>query len=422
MSALPKLQQHRATPNGAPSADRPRRWRTRDVLVAVAVAVLVAALGGGLVGRATKRTNASRPSPSPTWTAMPRAPIAGRIGEGVVWTGKEMIVWGGVARATSAKTVADGAAYDPAARAWRTLPAAPVGTGVAVGGTGAWTGEEAVFWAGNSPDGPAVAAAYAPHGNRWRRLPAGPLGPRELYAATWTARELLIVGGARGDTFATPVAAALDPRTSAWRVLHGFDRFRGLLPNGAVWNGSEAFITGTLALCPEQGSACSRRRPVLLAYKPATGVVRELALPHYSADFGADTASSLTPVGATANTVVFSAAVPGSVRMILYGAATGTWQKGVNAPCFIPPAYTQAAWLGDRFVAACGADGLQVYPVATGRWTWRNVIPGPSPLNSREGSAIVWTGRQLIAWSGTVYRRLNPTPADGAVLSLGGGR
>jgi len=46
------------------------------------------------------------------------------------------------------------------------------------------------------------------------------------------------------------------------------------------------------------------------------------------------------------------------------------------------------------------------------------IIPGPSPLNSREGSAIVWTGTELIAWSGTVYERFNPTPADGASLTL----
>jgi len=44
----------------------------------------------------------------------------------------------------------------------------------------------------------------------------------------------------------------------------------------------------------------------------------------------------------------------------------------------------------------------------------------PSPLNSREGSAIVWTGSELIAWSDTVYERFNPTPADGALLTLPG--
>jgi hypothetical protein len=67
-------------------------------------------------------------------------------------------------------------------------------------------------------------------------------------------------------------------------------------------------------------------------------------------------------------------------------------------------------------VAADGSSGLQIYDLDTD--TWQTITPGPSPLNSREGSAIVWTGADLIAWSGTVYERFNPTPADGASLTL----
>lgn len=388
------------------------RWRTRHVVVAVVVVALAAGLAGVVIGRATKTATAPDTGLSPSWQALPQAPIAGRVYEGVVWTGTEMIVWGGGERS-------DGAAYNPATRSWRRIAPLPPGARPFSAGAAVWTGETAVAWSGNALEGPAVGAVYDPRTDSWRGLPAGPLGPREGYASVWTGKELLIIGGTHGDALATPVAAAVDPRTGTWRLLPALDHltlFGG--PNGAVWDGHEALVIGNLSLCPERGSACDKRRPIFVAYDPATDAVRELKLPAYSADFGADTASSLTPIAWTGTDVVFSAAVPASVRVVRYNPTTGVWKKGTHAPCYIPLQYTQTAWLGDRYVAACGEDGLQVYSLATDTWTWRTITPGPSPLNSRESSAIVWTGTDLIAWSGSVDRRFNPNPTPGGGASL----
>jgi hypothetical protein len=106
--------------------------------------------------------------------------------------------------------------------------------------------------------------------------------------------------------------------------------------------------------------------------------------------------------------------------IVRYDPTTGSWsKKGAFAPFPVPVgAYTQTAWLGDRYVAADGSSGLQIYDLDTDNW--ETITPGPSPLNSRAGSAIVWTGSELIAWSGTVYERFNPTPADGTSLTLPG--
>ncbi|MGZ4363012.1 MAG: hypothetical protein ACXVFF_12150 [Gaiellaceae bacterium] len=379
---------------------------------------LLAAVAGVFFGRATK--TGKEAGLSPAWQSLPKAPIAGRIGAGVVWTGKKMIVWGGYARSENAGQAADGAAYDPATRTWRTIAPSPAGVQGDGGAGVVWTGDAMVVWASSSPDGPVGAAVYNPRTNTWRRLPAGPLGIREGYASVWTGKELLVIGGYRGDGEATPIAAAVNPRPGVWRLLPAFDHvtfFGG--PNGAVWNGHEAFVAGNLSLCPERGSACDKTRPILVAYNPATDTVREIKLPAYSTDFGADTAASLKPIGWTGTDVVFSTTVTGSVRIVRYNPTTGVWTKGTYAPCYIPfNGYTQTAWIGDRYVAACGGDGLQIYSLVTDSWTWRTITPGPSPLNSREGSAIVWTGTQLIAWSGTVYKPFNPTPNDGASLTL----
>src|SRR2546427_4152527 len=67
--------------------------------------------------------SAGSPSPTgppPHWVRIAEAPIAGRVSEGVVWTGSELIVWGGVTRgAGGAEQAGDGASYDPATHSWR---------------------------------------------------------------------------------------------------------------------------------------------------------------------------------------------------------------------------------------------------------------------------------------------------------------
>jgi hypothetical protein len=91
------------------------------------------------------------------------------------------------------------------------------------------------------------------------------------------------------------------------------------------------------------------------------------------------------------------------------------WRLSQPGPCTVIDDFTQTAWLGRRrFVAPCGADGLQVFRVGSG---WQIIKPGPSPLNSLGYGAVVWTGRELIAWSGGP-RRGEP-PNRGASLVLG---
>jgi hypothetical protein len=122
---------------------------------------------------------------SPLWRALPRAPIPGRLDASTVWTGREMIVWGGVNRPTRGSPAprSDGAAYNPATRKWRKIAKAPSGILGGGGPAAAWNSRRMVVYVGNSPDGPAGSAVYDPRTNTWRRLPKGPLGAREQYAS-----------------------------------------------------------------------------------------------------------------------------------------------------------------------------------------------------------------------------------------------
>ena len=110
---------------------RQRRQRALTIgsplLAAAAVTAVIAAsvaLGGG-GERIARPTGPGMPLAVPGsagWTRLPRAPIAPRSEYAAVWTGKEMIVWGGYSGNTQ---YGDGAAYDPATRTWTKLAAGP---------------------------------------------------------------------------------------------------------------------------------------------------------------------------------------------------------------------------------------------------------------------------------------------------------
>ena len=89
----------------------------------------------------------------------------------VVWTGRELIGWGG---GCCGDAFSDGVAYNPSANRWRNLPRSPLAGSQSP--LGAWAGRELFVFVGNlDPDGKpwparlARAAAYNPATNTWRR-------------------------------------------------------------------------------------------------------------------------------------------------------------------------------------------------------------------------------------------------------------
>ena len=122
-----------------------------------------------------------------------------------------------------APAVFDGAAYDPVTDGWRMIAASPVPAGGAptqVIPQGVWTGSELVVWGGW---GDPIAAAYDPATDTWRDLPPGPLSAREAHAvAVWDGR-VAVLGGREplgpGELEARLDGAVLDPATGQWTSL-----------------------------------------------------------------------------------------------------------------------------------------------------------------------------------------------------------
>lgn len=96
-------------------------------------------------------------------------PLSPRGGHSVVWSGSEMIVWGGWGDELGGVKHADGAAYDLATRQWRTVAAGPLEG--RRNHAAAWTGSEMLVVGG---DGRTDGAAYDPIADSWRRLPPAP--------------------------------------------------------------------------------------------------------------------------------------------------------------------------------------------------------------------------------------------------------
>ena len=119
--------------------------------------------------------------------------------------------------------VFDGAAYSPATDTWRTIADGPVPAGGAptqVIPQGVWTGTELVVWGGW---GLPIAAAYDPVSDSWRDLPPGPLADREQHAVVaWDGR-VAVLGGRQplgpGELQPRLDGAVLDPRTGEWSSL-----------------------------------------------------------------------------------------------------------------------------------------------------------------------------------------------------------
>lgn len=161
------------------------------------------------------------------WSTLPPAPIPPRQGASTIWTGSELIIWGGESGPNGDVLHDDGAAYNPTTGTWRVLPSSPLSA--RVGQSAIWTGTEMIVWGGYDVVSAthfhvtADGAAYDPGTNQWQRLPAAPLSPRTYAFAVWTGNELIVLGGQPAVLTDTvrgyPDGAAYNPATERWQPL-----------------------------------------------------------------------------------------------------------------------------------------------------------------------------------------------------------
>ena len=195
-------------------------WPAAGIAVVVLGRVgVVAAVGLGGSGDDDGRTQTS-PTATTTTVAGPapgaslpmsEAPIEPRLEPTTVWTGSELIVWGGWAcdeTGCGDRRVVDGARYDPAADRWRPMAALPAAFGLDESWASAvavWTGTEVVAL---PAEGPVVA--YDPGADRWRIVSVG--ADVDPWRARWSGSEVVVLE-------VSGRLEALDPVTGTWRTL-----------------------------------------------------------------------------------------------------------------------------------------------------------------------------------------------------------
>jgi len=177
-----------------------------------------------------------------TWTplASVNQPSA-RIDETAVWTGSEMIVWGGRS-GYGGTAYGDGARYDPATDTWWPISAAGAPS-ARYGHSAVWTGTEMVVWGGAGSSGfSADGARYNPFTDTWVPVTsAGAPSARYGHAAVWTGSRMVVWGDENGST---NTGGLYDPSTDGWTSTDALCAPAGRKGIAPVWTGAGMIVWG----------------------------------------------------------------------------------------------------------------------------------------------------------------------------------
>jgi N-acetylneuraminic acid mutarotase len=163
-----------------------------------------------------------------------------------------MFIWGGF---NSKQALDDGKLYDPVEDSWRSVSAE--GALEARGRTATvWTGKEVIIWGGCSRDEKRYfqdGARYNPATDTWRTISkVGPPKGRVHMITVWTGREMLVWGGVNdanvsgtGDRSRYLGSGAFyDPETDSWTPTPSANAPSPRLISAAIWSGDAVLIFG----------------------------------------------------------------------------------------------------------------------------------------------------------------------------------
>lgn len=387
-----------------------RRRRPSAGRLAVAAAALVVVGAVAMVAVALNGGEQNGDVGSGGELILPDAPIKARHGHSAVWTGTEMIVFGGyndddgddnTNETGPPARPGDAAAYDPATRSWRRIADLP--EGVRGGSLAVWTGTEvvAIYISGGDeipvPAGTPFGAVYNPATDQWRLIEPPGFGVLDYLPGegrvTWTGDRVLVAGLMEtfGDGHSPDQvgAATYDPATGAWeRLPDGPVPFDDV--GTAVWTGTELVYVGP----GPGGLAAVALDPVAKSWR---------ALPPSPLERRAN------PLVAWSGSEVIVAGGmwqtgPESFSMFADAAAldpaTGQWSRLPDAPA--------DTFAGDT-IGAAGGNGVAgqvvtwaswspayrmlLFDAADRTWTW-----GPGMIRGSE--SVVSTGTEVIVWGG----------------------
>jgi len=327
-----------------------------------------------------------------SWTATSttNAPT-GRDFHTAVWTGSEMIVWGGCAGHPCDMPLNTGGRYNPSTDSWTATTTTNAPTGRS-SHTAVWTGSDMIVWGGTEDT---TGGRYNPSTNSWTATSTtnAPSG-RFSHTAVWTGSDMIVWGGF-GHTDLRNDGGRYSPSTDSWIATNTINApFRREF-HTAVWTGTEMIVWGGLGPYPHIFNTGGR-------YNPST-------------DSWTATTTNNAPTGREEHTAVWTGG-----EMIVWGGyfgcgtgcvlntggrynpSTDSWTA--TSTTSAPDARFQhtAAWSGSEMIVWGGGD-LGVSASNTGgnynpgpdSWTATSITNAPS---ARWQHTAVWTGSEMIVW------------------------
>jgi len=358
-----------------------------------------------------------------SWTATSttNAPSP-RLGHTAVWTGSEMIVWGG--DDILGNYLNTGGRYTPSTDSWTATSTLNAASGRAHQ-SAIWTGTEMIVWGGyNSVDlNLNTGGRYNPTTNNWIATSTGnaPSG-RSGHKAVWTGSEMIVWGG--GDRILVRTGGRYDPSTDRWvnTSTNGAPPARS--GHTAIWTGSEMIVWGG------QGNIHDLRTGG--RYIPTT-----------------DSWTATSTVNSPERREIHTAVWTGTEMIVWGGLGAGLDRTGgrynPTSDSWIATTTTgapdgrhshTAVWTGSEMIVWGGWDGSYSniggkYDPVLDSWTSTSTTNVP---DGRLGHKAVWTGSDMIVWGG--YDGVNwfntggrycaqtgsPTPTPGPIQLRGQGR
>ncbi len=339
-----------------------------------------------------------------TWTPT-SGPPDGRVGHTAVWTGTEMIVWGGYRYPFP--TFNTGGRYNPITDNWTMTSTtnAPAGR---YGHTAVWTGSEMIVWGGIAGTGAVRSGGrYNPGTDSWTATgTTNAPSARSGHTAVWTGSEMIVWGGS-GNSNDLNTGGRYNPGTNSWTATSTSNAPDARNSHTAVWTGSEMIVWGGVGGFSYLNTGGK--------YNPVTG--------SWTA-----TSTSNAPTERYGHTAIWS-----STAMIIWGGNNGgsSFKSGAkyfpssniwvattmsNAPQ--PRSYHTAVWTGHEMIVWGGFGGGYYlntggrYNPGANSWTATSSTNAP---RGRSGHTAVWSGSEMIVWGGenpgylNTGGRYNPT-------------
>jgi N-acetylneuraminic acid mutarotase len=324
-----------------------------------------------------------------SWTATTtaNAPDA-REGHTAVWTGSEMIVWGGFN--VPSGEVNTGGRYNPSTDSWAatSITNAPTGR---MDHTTIWTGSEMIVWGGVS--GPNIfntGGRYNPTTDTWTATSTtNAPSARLLHTAVWTGTEMIVWGGSDFNNQLN-TGGRYNPSTDNWTVTSITNAPSARQGHTAVWTGSEMIVWG------------GANNPV--------GNLNTGGKYNPTNDSWAATSTTNAPSGRELQTAVWTGS-----EMIVWGGyfyvnTGGRYNPGTDSWIATNISNAPAArfdhtavWTGNEMIIWGGANDMRNFNTG-GRYNpstdgWRATSTTNAP-DGRAQHTAVWSGSQMIIWGG----------------------